>query len=174
MSLTVNDIMQKAGGGAPFALLAFATLTFVFVGIFSGVYMHSEFQGKFSVSSSVAMAAFAAALVEGIRFSLLISSFRDFSDSKPLNGWIGLVASLGLVFFDIQHASSIAEFWGSPFVGHLFRWVVVLGFVLELRLILTGNTTSFSRPSSDSDNQRSRRDDVFRRASNGQALKLGN
>ena len=88
------------------------------------------------------MAVLIAVITEFVRFALLLSSIRDFSDKKPFNGWLGLLGSLALVFHEISVSRSMAAMWSTDNSGAystLFIFLILLGLGLEIRLILTAD-----------------------------------
>ena len=137
--LDTNAIMQRISEFAPFALMVFAMLSFLAVGIFTVDYYEQLLSPRFG-NSSKAMAILCAVIQEAVRFGLLIASIRDFSDSKPMNGWLGLAGSIGLVIHDFQMARDIAVIWSaqdpSPYIA-IMNFLIATGLLLELRLILT-------------------------------------
>jgi len=70
----------------------------------------------------------------------LVASVRDFSDDKRFNGWLGLLGSVGLVLHDLSVSKNIALMWSPdnplPYTG-LFSFLILIGLLLEFRLILT-------------------------------------
>jgi hypothetical protein len=150
----VSNIMGKVSDYAPFILLAMAVGTFLTVGIFRTDYYNHIFAVRFEPWAAMAMAVFASIIEEGVRLALLVSSIRDFSDSRKGNGWLGLVASVALVWYEISTTQHVAELWAtgeaaavSTYKGFLV-FMVLLGLVLEMRLILTVPGASLGKPSS--------------------------
>lgn len=147
----VRGVMNKASDYAPFALLLMAAGTFLIVGTFWQDYYSHIFSPRFPAGAAV-MAFFVALIKEGVRLALLISSIRDFSDNRKGNGWIGLIASVALVWYEVKTSTAIAELWaagGAASVDtyrYLIIFLVALGLVLELRLILTIPESSFAGP----------------------------
>lgn len=146
----VARIMQKISEAAPFMLLVMAFGTFLAVGIFWADYFKAILTARFT-SSAGAMAIFLAIIHEAVRFGLLVASIRDFSDHKSFNGWLGLVASIGLVAHDVTVAGDVANLWANDLATAgtykmMFIFLIVLGLVLELRLILTVEKASMGKP----------------------------
>lgn len=148
----VSQIMEQVSRYAPFALLIMAVGTFLTVGIFWTDYYEHIFSARFAPWAATAMGVFAALIKEGVRLSLLISSIRDFSDSRKGNGWIGLLASVALVWYEIRTTSQVADLWaqGEAAQADTYRgfliFMVLLGLILELRLILTVPSASLGKP----------------------------
>jgi len=137
-SFDASYIMREVSKAAPILLLVCALASFFTVGIFAVDYYENLFQ-RFGTHSRT-LAILIASIQELVRFALLVSSIRDFSDKKKFNGWLGLLGSLALVFHDIGVAYSIAEMWDAanpvPYSTVLI-FLILLGLGLEIRLILT-------------------------------------
>lgn len=138
-SFDTSRIMLEISKAAPLGLLVFAFLSFLAVGIFAVDYYQSLFEPRFGRMAKP-MAILIAVIQEAVRFGLLVTSIRDFADKKKFNGWIGLIGSIGLVIHDISLCNSIAQMWDStnplPY-SSLFMFLILIGLLLEFRLILT-------------------------------------
>lgn len=138
-SFDVTRIMLRISEFAPFGLMLFALLSFVAVGIFWVDYYDTLLITRFTVNS-YSMAILIAVIQEAVRFGLLVASMRDFTDSKPYNGWLGLIGSIGLVWHDVKVCNEVASVWNpnnpSPYSG-LIMFLIIVGLILEVRLILT-------------------------------------
>ena len=148
----VSSIMETVSKFAPFALLAMAAGTFLTIGIFRTDYYDHIFSVRFEPWAAMAMAVFVSVIEEGVRLALLISSMRDFSDKRSGNGWLGLIASVALVWYEISTTQQVAELWAagevaavSVYKGFLI-FMVLLGLILELRLILTVPNARLGKP----------------------------
>lgn len=146
----VARIMEKVSEFAPFMLLILAFGTFFGVGVFLTDYYTEVLSPRFH-SSAFAMALFMAIIHEAVRFGLLVASIRDFSDSKSFNGWLGLVASIALVWHDVTVAGDVAALWANEVTAAatyktMLVFLILLGLVLEIRLILTVDNTSLGNP----------------------------
>lgn len=137
-SFDASKIMGQISKAAPLLLLFCALSSFFAFGIFAVDYYEKLFS-KFG-SYARPLGVVIASITELVRFALLVSSIRDFSDSKKFNGWIGLLGSLALVLHDVSVARSIANFWDAanptPYTS-IFIFLILLGLGLEIRLILT-------------------------------------
>jgi len=137
--ISTGSIMLQISKAAPFGLLVFALLSFVAVGVFAYDYYRELFLVRFP-SSAAFMAILCAIIQEAVRFGLLVASIRDFTDSKPANGWLGLLGSIALVLHDIVIAKAIGRVWSpadpDAYVG-LLVFLILTGLLLEIRLILT-------------------------------------
>ena len=148
----VSQIMEQVSKFAPFALLTMAVGTFLTVGIFRTDYYDHIFSVRFEPWAAMAMAVFVSVIEEGVRLALLISSMRDFSDKRSGNGWLGLAASIALVWYEISTTQQVAELWaaGEAAAADTYRgfliFMVLLGLILELRLILTVPNASLGKP----------------------------
>ena len=130
--------MREVSKAAPLLLLICALASFFIVGFFAVDYYENLFQ-KFG-SHARTISILIASVQELVRFALLVSSIRDFSDEKRFNGWLGLIGSIALVFHDISVARSIATMWDAsnplPY-SMVLIFLILLGLGLEIRLILT-------------------------------------
>jgi hypothetical protein len=154
-----NRVMQEFSKIAPFALILCALLSFISVGVFCVDYYDSLFKERFD-EYSMSMAVMVAVIQELVRFGLLIASIRDFSDKKPFNGWLGLVGSVGLVFHDISICKDIATVWSPEnpsLYSDIFVFLILIGFLLEIRLVLTIRNASFSKSSAVGKSKESQR-----------------
>lgn len=149
--LTVDGIMAAISAVAPFLLLFLAIGTFIGVGIFQADYYRHIFTPRFAANAAT-MAVFVSVLHQAIRFGLLVASMRDFSDNKPWNGWLGLIGSVALVWYDMKVAGWLAQVWASDGMAEAATYkstvvfLILLGLLLECRLILTVDGASFGKP----------------------------
>lgn len=136
--LSTNGIMEKISQYAPFSILFFALLSFVAVGVFKVDYYTEKFGTRFD--NAMAMAIVMAVISEGVRAALLITSSRDFIKGEKTNGWLGLLASVGIVIYEWNVAGNIAKVWSAEapeLYKGIFLFLIIVGLVLELRLVLT-------------------------------------
>lgn len=137
-SFDASKMMHEISKAAPLLLLLGAIASFISFGIFAVDYYANLFS-KFGTHART-MGVVIASITELVRFALLVSSIRDFSDQKRFNGWLGLMGSIALVFHDINVARSIASAWDivnpTPY-STTFIFLILLGLGLEIRLILT-------------------------------------
>jgi len=138
-SFDATVIMREISKVVPVALIIFAALSFAAFGVFCVDYYESLFESRFGRSARY-MAILIAIIQEAVRFGLLVASVRDFSDDKRFNGWLGLLGSVGLVLHDLSVSKNIALMWSPdnplPYTG-LFSFLILIGLLLEFRLILT-------------------------------------
>lgn len=138
--LTTNNVMEQISHYAPFSILFFAFLSFVAVAVFKVDYYTEKFSTRFE--NAMAMAIVMAVISEGVRAALLITSSRDFITGEKTNGWLGLIASVGIVVYEWNVAGNIAKVWSAEtpeLYKGIFLFLIVVGLVLELRLVLTLN-----------------------------------
>lgn len=137
-SFDASKLMHEISKAAPLLLLLGAISSFISFGVFAVDYYENLFS-KFGTHART-MGVVIASITELVRFALLVSSIRDFSDSKRFNGWLGLMGSVALVFHDVNVARSIASAWDAanpvPY-STTFIFLILLGLGLEIRLILT-------------------------------------
>jgi uncharacterized membrane protein len=142
LSFSTETLVGEAAKRAPFALMLMAIGSFLIVGILWTDYYTHIFSVRFEPWAAVALGVFAALIKEGVRLSLLISSIRDFSDNRKGNGWLGLLGSIALVWYEIATTKEVAALWaGDAGTADTYRgfiiFMVLLGLVLEFRLVLT-------------------------------------
>lgn len=156
LTFSTENLVGEAAKRAPFALMLMAVGSFLIVGILWTDYYTHIFSVRFDRWAAVSLGVFAALIKEGVRLSLLISSIRDFSDNRRGNGWLGLIGSIALVWYEIATTKEVAGLWaGDAASADTYRgfiiFMVLLGLVLEFRLVLTmpkvtkGNFTQNSR-----------------------------
>lgn len=147
-SFDAPKIMREISKFAPFALLICALFSFVAVSIFTVDYYEHLFEKRFSDNARF-MAIVVSVIQEAVRFGLLVTSIKDFSDKKPFNGWLGLAGSIILVAHDISIAKDISFLWSpenpSPYSG-IFIFLILIGLLLEVRLILTLSGSNEEKP----------------------------
>ena len=148
LQINASQIMERVTEYAPVGLLLLAFLSFFATGIFSVDYYDNLFVSRFK-SYSFHIAILIAIIQEAIRFCLLVSSIRDFSDDKKFNGWLGLLGSIGLVCHDLKLGWEVAIMWSSnnpnPYYN-VFVFLILIGLLLELRLVLTTSITKKQLP----------------------------
>lgn len=163
-------VMLELSKVAPFALIGCALLSFVAIGIFCVDYYEQLLSSRFE-DSAREMAILIAVIQELVRFSLLIASIRDFSDSKAFNGWLGLLASIGLVMHDMSIANDIALMWSkkSPeLYSGIFMFLIIIGLVLEIRLVLTVDKAKLGKPAAVIEVENATKNGSYKR--NGQTV----
>lgn len=137
--LNVSSVITELAKIAPFALIICALLSFLAVGIFSTDYYQHLFEKRFG-GSAFAMAVMVASIQEAVRFGLLITSLHDFRSDNLARGWIGLLASIWLVWHDISISYQLANLWDPTKpkqYSSILIFLIVIGLVLELRLVLS-------------------------------------
>lgn len=135
--------MNRVADLTPAILTALAFTTFGVVGIFFTDYYTELFAPRFG-GASFYMGVTLALIQEATRFGLLISSMRDFSEGKATNAYLGLIGSVGLVYHDVKTSGAVAAMYATsaspaPVFSGLITFLVLLGLLLEIRLILTMN-----------------------------------
>ena len=137
-TIDLTGAMRQMSKLAPIALVVCAILSFACVGIFSVDYYEQLFSVRFK-SNARELAILVSVIQELVRFGLLVSSMSDFSEGKNLNGWLGLIGSLFLVWHDVNLASKLAIMWNaedpSAYTGVL-QFLIFIGLLLEVRLVM--------------------------------------
>jgi hypothetical protein len=141
MSFTVQSAMQMVAKYSLGTLLILATASFFSLTIFKTDYYLQLFDSRWGTKAhwlAWLMAIGVSVITEAIRLGLLVASARDFSLRNFIGGWLGLVGSIALTFYDWQIADTVARIWqvDSVSVSNIFRFLVVVGLLIELRLIL--------------------------------------
>ena len=137
---------------APALLLTIAALTFFGVATFHTNFYTDVFLSRFGYVGSLSFAIFLAVVHELTRFALLVSSVRDFTSKRLGAGWLGLLGSLALVAYDIKISSSVAALWANEsFDAGIYSstiiFLIMLGLLLEVRLVLTYSRLNGSKAS---------------------------
>ena len=135
--------MQGLSNAAPLISFCIACLAFVLVGVFKADYYSGVLVERWA--SWAKFTGIAIALVtEGARAVLLLLTFADFRKRNFRGGWLGLVLSVGLVFYDCSGAGAVSAIWTGEHVGQagniirdVLVFLVVLSFGIEFRLVLS-------------------------------------
>ena len=139
MKDTTKNFMYKISSQASLILLILAICTFIALTIFKFDYWHNSFLIKFNDMEAKIMAVFFASIADAIRFGLLISSSKDIADKNTLGWVLGILASIGMLFYEVFYmAYHVGEYWSQETTTftNLFIFLAVMGFILELRLCL--------------------------------------
>lgn len=153
-NLKKNDELQAIMNGlsnyAPLISFAIACLAFTLVGVFKADYYSGVLSERWLSWAKFTGIAIAV-VTEGARAVLLLLTFADFRKRNFRGGWLGLVLSIGLVFYDCSGAGAVSAIWTGEHAGQLgaivrdlIVFLVVLSFGIEFRLVL-------SRPGSSLD-----------------------
>lgn len=138
MNNTTKNFMNEISKQASLFLLVFALLSFVCLVVFKSDYYHSMFLKRFPDSISWTMAICIAVIVEGIRFSFMLSSAEDVRTGNRKGFVIGLIASLALLGYELYICKTVGEYW-NPYdyiYVNILRFLAISGMVIELRLCL--------------------------------------
>jgi hypothetical protein len=133
---TTKKAMNSLAKHADLFLLLFALLSFVLLIIFKTDYYLHIFSPRFGTKLGIAVAVASAILVEGVRFSLLVASASDAINKNSKGLWLGIVASILITIYDLTICIEIGNVWGSYVHSHILQVFVVLGLLLEIRLVL--------------------------------------
>ncbi|MCB0643723.1 MAG: hypothetical protein KDC44_18880 [Phaeodactylibacter sp.] len=138
-NVTARQIIVWLSEAAPVLIVLLATASFVLIGSFKADFYAHQYEPRFGERALFAGVA-TAALFGLVRLVPLITSFRDFSNSRQASGWLGLLGSFAMVWYEISEASAVAQVWNPSepvFYSRMITFVVLLGVGLEIRAILT-------------------------------------
>lgn len=139
---STKNLMYHITKHASLFLLLFAALTFISLMVFKIEFWLIAFNVKFPAALAWAMAVGIAIIVEGTRFSLMVSSAEDIAKGHKTNFWLGMLGSIALLIYEVFYmASEIGTTWSDTddTYTNLFKFLAVLGMLLELRLCLLMN-----------------------------------
>lgn len=139
----MQAIMTGLSNAAPLISFCIACLGFILVAAFKADYYGGvlvERWGTWAKFTGIAIAA----VTEAARAVLLLLTFADFRKRNFRGGWLGLVLSVGLVFYDCSSAGAVSAIWTGEHVGQtgniirdVLIFLVVLSFGIEFRLVLS-------------------------------------
>jgi hypothetical protein len=138
-NFTVQGAMNWISKYALGFLLLIGIASFVGLTIFKVDYYESLFDDRWNNPGvTAAMAVAVSVISEGLRLALLIASARDFSMGNRIGGWLGLIGSIVLTYYDWTIADAVAGIWSDTVVGisSTLKFLVVTGIGIEVRLIL--------------------------------------
>jgi len=132
---------------SPLLLIISMLLSFTSMFIFQVNY-YEELMAENLPTMGVVLAWAIAIVTQFARMAFGIAGARDFYLGNSFSGSLGLAASLGISIFENFEAAWMAAHWENMEMLGLLRFIVWLGFVLEVRLILTaGNANDDDQPS---------------------------
>ena len=143
---------------APLMLVFTMLCTFVVIAIFSTKYYQvSIFKLVFTNSYfSFSVALFCSLILQLARLSFGLASVDEFSESKMGRGILGLLFSLALTVYEISQVIFICDYYekllsiSANSLQNLLICIVVLGFALELRLVINVRKVKSTNPLSNS------------------------
>lgn len=135
---STTKIMESITSKASFFLLSFAIMSFLILIVFKADYYHAAFQVKFMDAVAWTMGCIIAFFIEGVRFSLMLSSAEDARLKRWFSFTIGTIASLSLLGYELYLCQKVGTYWSvtDTVYINILRFVAVMGMVLELRLCL--------------------------------------
>ncbi len=147
MGITKN-LMHQITKHASLFLLIFACLSFLGLIIFKVEYWTIALQPKFNYTLAWVMGLTIAIVVEGVRFSLMLASAEDIAKGRTLNFILGLLGSIALLVYEVFYmANVVGASWSvtDSTYTNLFKFLAIVGMLLELRLCLIMNGTKHSK-----------------------------
>jgi hypothetical protein len=127
-----------------------AALSFLILAVLKTDYYNEIFISRWSDLSTfkgymvMLMSFLVASATEITRATLFILTYYDFKKGNKTGGWLGLIISLALVWYDCNSAGAISALWTGEHVGQigniirdLVIFLTLLGFSLEFRVTLT-------------------------------------
>lgn len=139
-----KQFLQFIADYTPAILTGLAFATFAAVGIFFVEYYTNAFVPRFQ-GGAFYLAVFITVIQELTRFGLLISSIKDFSGGKTTNAYLGLIGSIMLVYHDVKTAGALTPLYPALDISGLLTFLILLGLLLEIRLILTIKNSARAR-----------------------------
>lgn len=135
---TTKSFMHAITKQASIFLLAFAIMSFLILIVFKADYYHNAFSVRFMDSIAWVMGCTIAFFIEGVRFSLMLSSTEDARLRKWGSFTIGLIGSGALLAYELYLCNKVGIYWSETDTVYIniLRFVAVMGMVLELRLCL--------------------------------------
>jgi hypothetical protein len=138
---TVQSAMQFGARYSLGFMLIIGTATFLSLTIFKTDYYLDLFDSRWGSTAhwlAWVMAVGVSSITEALRLGLLVASARDFSLKNVIGGWLGLIGSVALTFYDWQISDTVAQIWEARHLSitNMFRFLVLAGLLIELRLIL--------------------------------------
>ena len=148
-----KNFMTVLSKNASLFILIFALLSFGALTVFKIDYYHNLFLGRFGEWTALSMGCLVAIIIEGVRFSLMISSAEDKRTKNTMGFWLGLISSLCMLGYEVYICGEVGAYWSqvaeveTSVYTNLLTFLAVLGMGLELRLCLL--VDSYSAPIQD-------------------------
>lgn len=136
---TTKKTMNALAIQADLFLLIFAVLSFVLLIIFKSDYYSHIFNSRFGLKVGLGVGIATAFLTEGVRFSLLVASAADAINGNKKGLILGIIASILITIYDLFICVEVGLVWGSVVHSHILQTFVILGLLLEVRLVLMVN-----------------------------------
>ena len=165
---TTKNLMHQITKQASLFLLIFACLSFVGLVIFKVEYWLLALQPKFNHTLAWVMGVTIAIVVEGVRFSLMVASAEDIAKGRRLNFVLGMLGSIALLVYEVFYmANVVGASWSTTddTYTNLFKFLALVGMLLELRLCLLMNGTKDAK-SEDVTDDIENNDDKFKKLFN--------
>lgn len=165
---TTKNLMHQITKQATLFLLIFACLSFVGLVIFKVEYWLLALQPKFNHTLAWVMGVTIAIVVEGVRFSLMVASAEDIAKGRTLNFLLGMLGSIALLVYEVFYmANVVGASWSTTddTYTNLFKFLALVGMLLELRLCLLMNGTKDTK-SEDVTDEIEHNDDKFKKLFN--------
>jgi hypothetical protein len=141
--MNIEKTLDNISKVTPVIIFISASITFMLLTMFKADYYHGVIAQRWTRGVGFT-ALLIASVTEITRFTLLILTYADFKKGNHRGGWLGLVISLSLVWYDITSASAVSLLWTGEItenigtiVKDLIIFLSVLAFGLEFRLILS-------------------------------------
>lgn len=151
---TTKNLMYQITKQASLFLLIFACLSFVGLIIFKVEYWLLALQPKFNHTLAWVMGVTIAIVVEGVRFSLMVASAEDIAKGRTLNFLLGMLGSIALLVYEVFYmANVVGASWSTTddTYTNLFKFLALVGMLLELRLCLLMSGTKESKEKIEAD-----------------------
>ena len=139
---------------APMMLIITMLCTFVVIAIFSTKYYQVSIFKLIFVNSyfSFSVALFCSIILQLSRLSFGLASVDEFAEGKMGRGLLGLLFSLALTVYEISQVVFICDYYekllsiSANSLQNLLICIVILGFALELRLVINVRKVKSTNP----------------------------
>lgn len=138
---------------SPILIVATFIASLLAFGILKFYYLSEIFQPKLG-GVGVFIAAAISIVCEAGRLAFGLAGVRDLVRGREYLGWGGILASLGLTFYEHNEALRMAEHWGNGHMTASLLFLVWVALFAEIRLIMTMSEKRKSQKKKSGNGQR--------------------